>query len=165
MSITYNLDIVDRAGNCYSISYDETSALPKKLIGYINADNPEPTAEVLFMYRSFLDDIFDDLYEQIFNYLPVNAAKLLQWIRQEFKNIENRTPFFRGNANYRKLTDFSAWLDSSGIDLNSVAEDDENLKNRLKDVFPEICMEYSKWDYLFEIKKISIADDVDSING
>jgi len=152
----------DRAGNTYSCGFTGIETLSDDLINYINGDATTGTAEVLYQYSELVNHITITLANSVFETDYVKTAKLLCWLQLQYSNTKN-IPFFKDKKIKRDIMAFCDYF--SSLTENEVSENKTRYatQRRLRSIFPNICLEYLNWDFLYEIKKISTsAADIES---
>lgn len=151
---TYYTLIADRAGNTYAFAFSGMEKLSDDLLKYINGEISTGTAAVLFQYAELVYQITLTLAQSVYETNHLETSKLLCWLQSQYSNIKG-IPFFKDKKIKRDISTFCDYF--SSLTESALCEDRtyHAIERRLRSIFPNICLEYTNWDYLYEIKKIS----------
>ena len=157
-NIYYTL-IADRAGNTYACAFSGMEKLSDDLLEYINGEIDTGTAEVLFQYAEVVNQITLTLAQSVYETNQLETSKLLCWLQSQYSKAKD-IPFFKDKKIKRDITTFCDYFSSLTESALSEERTYHAIQRRLRSVFPNICLEYTNWDYLYEIKRIStdVAD-------
>ncbi len=129
--------------------------LSPDLLKYINGEVNTATAELIFNYAELIYEVTLTFANAAALTEPIATAKLLCWIKSQYSADTKNVDFFKDKKIKRDLTLFCDYF--SSLDEATLTEERtyHAIQRRLRNIIKNICLRYSNWDYLYEVKKIS----------
>lgn len=152
---TYYTLVADRAGNTYACAFSGMKVLSSDLIKYINGEISTPTAEILFHYSDMVYEVTMAFAHSAALAHPIKTSKLLCWLKTQYDNSTKDVAFFKDKKIKRDITVFCDYFSSLSESALTEERTYHAIERRLRSIFKNICLKYSNWDYLYEVKKIS----------